>query len=409
MIAAHKLQLNPVSPENLLEPIPLYRELRIREPVYWSDAVQAWFITRHEDVVACFRDPRLSANRTKLFEYQLREPGPSAFPAFLRFVYQQLAMKDGAEHLRARRQLNPSFTFQELEAWQPVIRRLMEELVDRVQPRGEMELVQELSSQLPPLVIAELLGVPAEDRERFVAWAKSLAEVSSFTPDADLKSVALRAEEVTREMSAYLGAVIEERRRAPGQEVLSRMIAAQEEGGTAPEELLANAVFLLFAGHITTDQISNGVHDLLTNPEQLQRLREEPGLVKSAVEEILRYNPAVSFMHRLAAESFELHGKRLREGSLVFLGLAAANRDPLIFPEPDRFDITRPSARQRHLSFGFGPHQCLGAWLARSELEAVLEVLLRRLPGLRLDERCPPRRKGPSLIFRGFESLHVRW
>ncbi len=282
MIAAHKLQLNPVSPENLLEPIPLYRELRIREPVYWSEILQAWFITRHEDVMACFRDPRLRARRTRHFAYGLQEPGS---------------------------------TVQALEACQPVIRRRMEELVEGVKPQGCMELVREFSHWLPPLV-----------------------------------------------------------------------------------------------GHtLLTDQLGNGIHDLLMHPEQLQKLREEPGLVRSAVEEILRYNPAMPFLDRLASESFELHGQLLREGSRVFLGMAAANRDPLVFPEPDRFDITRLSAKQGHLSFGCGPHPCLGAHLVRGGLETALEVLLQRLPGLRLDEDRPPRRKSPSLTFRGFESLHVRW
>lgn len=409
MIAVQKPEFNPVSPENLSNPVPHYRALREQEPVHWSDEVQAWFITRHEDVVACFRDPRLSSNRKKLYEAQFRDPGPDALPAFLRFVDSQMAMKDGAEHIRARRQANPGFTAQTIESWRPAIRRITEELVERVLPLGCMDVVTELSYQLPPRVIAEVLGVPTRDQERFVAWSGPLVDISNFSPGADLRTLALRAEEAARALHEYLGALIEERRRAPGRDVLSQMVLAQQEGGTSPEDLVSDAVLILFAGHTTTtDQISNGIHALLTHPDELRKLQANPALVKSAVEEILRFNPAVPFIHRIAAETLELHGRTIPQGSMVFLGMAAANRDPAAFSDPDRFDITR-AVQQKVLSFGFGPHQCLGAHLARRELEVVLEVLFQRLPGLRLDEEHPPRPKNTTLFSHGLDALHVRW
>jgi len=190
--------------------------------------------------------------------------------------------------------------------------------------------------------------------------------------------------------------------------MLSTMVHAQEEGRLDEGELIANAILILTAGHITTvDQLSNGVHALLTHPEQLRKLRENPSLMKSAVEEMLRFCPAVPFIHRIAAEDFELHGRKIQKGQLVFLGMAAANRDPAVFPEPERFDITRQN--NKHLSFAFGPHMCLGAPLARVELEIGLAALLERMPDLRLDEAQPPRIKCNSLVFRGFEALPVRW
>jgi len=167
---------------------------------------------------------------------------------------------------------------------------------------------------------------------------------------------------------------------------------------------------MLIAGHTTTtDQISNLVHDLLTHPEQLQMVRNNPSLLPTAVEESLRFHPAVPFHYRIAAEDIPLRGRTIRKGDVVFFGLAAANRDPQHFHEPDRFDITRDAMAQKHMSFSFGPHHCLGANLARRELEIGLEILLERMPRLRLDEERPPRQKAESLVFRGFHSLHIRW
>ncbi|MGZ3459254.1 MAG: cytochrome P450, partial [Archangium sp.] len=212
------------------------------------------------------------------------------------------------------------------------------------------------------------------------------------------------------EMTQYLLPIIEERRRAPGTDALSLMLQAQEQGRMTPEELVANIILILFAGHTTTtDQLSNGLYDLLTHPDQLQKLRKDPGLMTSAVEEMLRFTPAVPAISRVAAEDFQLRGKNIRKGDLVFLLMASANRDPSAFAEPDRFDITRDSSRQKHATFGFGAHHCMGAGLARRELEIGLSVLLERLPTLRLDEARPPQVKCHGIGFRGFDSLPLRW
>ncbi|HSP77694.1 MAG TPA: cytochrome P450 [Myxococcaceae bacterium] len=402
--------LNPVSPENLLNPFLLYKTLRDCNPVHWSSELQAWLITRHEDVAACFRDPRLSADRTKLFEYQVPGMDPAVVKDFVRYARLQMAMKDGAEHLRLRRQANPGFAPQVLDTWRPAIRHLMEELVERVQARGRMELVKEISYQLPPLVIAAFFGIPAEDRERFQAWSTPLAEYASPPVGADMLELARRANTAMVEFGDYLARLVEERRRAPGEDMLSQMIRVQEAGGMSNEELVANALLMVFGGHITTtDQLTNTVHDLLTHPEQLQKLREDPGLAKSAAEESLRFSPAMPFHFRIAVEPIPLHGQTIPPGSIVFLGMASANRDPAVFPEPERYDITRDLGGQKLMSFAFGPHQCVGAGLARRELEIALQVLLERLPGLRLDEEQPPQPKCNSLLFRSFTSLPVRW
>lgn len=395
-------------PDTLRNPWPVYRELQRQDPVHWAEPLQAWLVTRHDDVTACFRDPRLSANRTQLFaEHQLGAQGHEILRDWLRVADRMMLMHDGAAHTRPRRQANTGFTSPALDAWRPTIHRIVESLLDGVQARGSMDVAMELSEPLPSLVMTELFDIPAGDREKFQRWGNHLATFFGAAV-GDVKTAALLANEAADQISRYLSAVVEERRKAPGRDLLSMLLGYQEEGRMSVEELVSNAVLILVAGHVTTiDQLSNGVHDLLTHPEQLELLRRHPERVGSAVEEMLRYTPAVPFMHRIAMEDFELRGQPIRKGQLVFLGIAAANRDPAVFDEPERFDITRE--RNRHVAFAFGPHLCLGAGLARRELEIALQALLRRMPELRLDEARPARLKCNSLLFRGFDSLPVRW
>jgi cytochrome P450 len=409
--AAAPSHLNPVSPENLLNPHPLFKTLRESDPVHWSETVHGWLITRYGDVMNCFRDPRLSAARMQFFEAQVGGMGPTLIPDLLKTLKEQITNKDGAEHIRLRRQFMGSFTPQMVDSWKPMIRRLMEELVDQVQAQGRMDLVKAVSEQLPALVIAGILGAPAEDRGRVQAWSAPLAAFSAPAPDADFVALAREANTAIVELRDYLSGLLEQRVHTPGDDVLSTMLRAQEQGGMMTrEQLVVNAVLLLNAGHLTTtDQLSNGVYDLLQHPEQLQKVRENPVLLRGAVEEMIRYNPPMSFMHRIALEDFQLRGRTIRKGDVVFLGMASANRDPEVFPDPDRFDITRDHSHSKHLTFAFGPHHCLGAGLARREMEVAVEVLLNRLPDLRLDEEQQPKRKCNNLIFRGFDLLPLRW
>ncbi|EPX57857.1 putative cytochrome P450 hydroxylase [Cystobacter fuscus DSM 2262] len=403
------LSLNPISPENLVNPIPLYKALRETEPVYWSDTLHAWLVTRYVDVMGCFRDPRLSANRTNFYEQQLQGLGGDVAGEFLKSARLQMTMRDGADHIRVRRQASPGFTPQGLDAYRPAIRQFMGMLLDRVQEWGHMDVVKEISYQLPPLVIAEFLNIPPQDRERFQAWARPLADFANPKPGVNMQDVAREASRVTVEMNAYLAERIEERRHHPGNDMLSLMIHAQELGRMTEDDLAANTLLILTAGHLTTtDQISNGVYDLLSHPEQRQKLQKDRTLLRSAVEEMLRFSPAVPFAFRVAAEDFTLHGKNIRKGDTVFIGLASANRDPSVFTDPDTFDITRDSVQQKHLTFAFGAHHCLGAGLARREMEIATEMLLDRLPEVRLDKTKEPEYK-VGLVFRSFNSLHLEW
>lgn len=403
-----KPEFNVASPENLLNPVPFYRRMQEEDPVHWSGPVQAWFVTRHEDVTAIFRDPRVTANRTQLFMEQLRHLGPEFIQDLLEMIALQMLHSDGAVHARRRRNANPGFTTQAMDHWRPAIRRAVDQLLDQVQHQGRMDLVSDLAGPFPLRVIMELFDLPEEIREDFVRWSFDVVGLFGAPVGADVKALAIKSNTAAKEFLEYMAGLVEVRRARPGRDLLSLMIHAEEEGRLDKPELLANINLVSIAGHITTvDQFSNGVYALLTHPEQLQLLKENPSLMKSAVEEMLRYSPAVPFMHRVAIEDFELHGRAIRRGQIVFLGMAAANRDPEVFPEPDRFDITRQN--NRHVSFAFGPHTCLGATLARYDLEIGLSTLLERMPSLRLDEEQQPRFKYHSLVFRGFDSLPVRW
>jgi cytochrome P450 PksS len=402
---------NPVSPENLLNPYPFYEDLRDNDPVHWSDTLHAWILTRYDDVVNYFRDSRMSANRVAIFEHQVKALGPGILNDFIEIVRRQMIMKDGPEHIRMRRQANPNFTPQALDSWRPTIRNTMTMLVDQVQHQGHMDLAASISYEFPPRVIAELFGLPPDEREQMLDWARPIAQVGGMMGE-DPIAVARRANEAIKKFADLLTRQTEKVRQSPGHDLISRMLEGQRQdpkGGTM-EEVVANAILMLIAGHTTTtDQISNLVHDLLTHPDQLQLLRDNSSLLPSAVEESLRFHSAVPFHYRIAADDIPLRGRTIKKGDMVFFGIASANRDPAHFPEPDRFDIKRDFLTQKHVAFSFGPHHCLGAGLARRELEIGLEVLLQRLPGLRLDPERPPQPSANSLIFRGFHSLPVRW
>ncbi|OJT24472.1 hypothetical protein BO221_15080 [Archangium sp. Cb G35] len=401
---------NLFSPDNLRNPYPLYKELREHDPVHFVEPMQSWFITRHDDVMEGFRDPRLSAARGQLFEYQLQGVDPDVAREFLGTIQHQMFMKDGPEHVRLRRQTLTGFSNQKLDDMRPTVHRIMRELLDAVIPQGHMDLLKDIAFPMPALALAEMINVPLADRARFKRWSEYLADFSAPAVGANPVELATNANQAMVEMKQMLLPVIEERRRNPGTDSLSLMLQAEAEGRMTPEELVANICLIMFAGHTTTtDQLCNGVHDLLTHPGELQKLRADMGLMKPAVEEMLRYNTAVPSITRVAAEDFEWHGKRIRKGQLIFLVMASANRDPSAFPDPDRFDITRDSTKQKHASFGFGAHHCMGAGLSRRELEIGITVLLERFPQLRLDETRPPKLKCHSLTFRGFDSLPLRW
>src|SRR5262249_25243943 len=300
-------------------------------------------------------------------------------------------MKDGAEHHRLRVLGNHAFTPSALGRWQPVIERVVDELLDAALPRGRMDLIGDLARPLPAVVIAELFGIPPEDRELF--HQRSMAGARFFGGAVGGPGEAAPASNAAaRHPERDLRRLPEQPRARPGDDLMSLLLKGQAEGRLTAEEVCAQCSLLLGAGHITTmDQLGNTVLALLNNPEQLDRLRDDPALVRPTVEEGLRSDGTAQLLQRIDRPDLSLRGQTIRTGDLLYLSLGAANRDPEVFIEPDRFDIGR--ADNRHLAFGAGSHLCLGVTLARRELEVSLGRLVQRMPRLRFDEQRPLRRR----------------
>ena len=408
MLLSHTERYPLTDPTFLEDPYPVYHRMRQQDPVYWSDALGHWVLTRYDDVLAAARHPALSSARTEdSVRAQLRGSDPALVADFTRSITGMMVVKDGPEHHRLRVLGNHAFTPSALRRWQAVIERVVDDLLDAALPRGRMDLIDDLARPLPAIVIADLFGIPPQDRDRFHHWSMASARFFGGAV-GDAEQAARAANEAVRQLERYFRDLLQERQRRPGDDLMSLLLEGQAEGRLTAEEVTSQCILLLNAGHLTTmDQFGNTVLALLKHPGQWRRLRDEPALVRSAVEEGLRYDGAVLLLQRIAREDLMLRGQTIRKGDLVYLSLGAANRDPEVFSEPDRFDVGRSD--NRHLAFGVGPHLCLGMTLARRELEVPLGRLVQRLPRLRLDEERPLRRRAGSLAFRGLESLPVRF
>jgi cytochrome P450 PksS len=395
-------------PVFLEDPYPVYHCMRQHAPVYWSDALGHWVLTRYDDVLAAIRHPLLSSERTEIFvRAQLRGSDPALAADYTRSSAAMMLMKDGSEHHRLRILGNHAFTPTALQRWQSAIERVVDDLLDAVLPRGRMDLIDDLAKPLPAIVIAELFGIPPEDREAFHKWSMATARFFGGAV-GEPREAARAANNAVVQQERYFRSLLEERQRRPDDDLMSLLLEGQAEGRLTAEEVCSQCILLLGAGHVTTmDQLGNTVLALLKNPDQLGRLRDDPGLVRSAMEEGLRYDGTAQLLQRIAREDLILRGQTIRKGDLLYLSLGAANRDPEVFPEPDEFDVGR--LNNRHLAFGAGPHLCLGMTLARRELEVSLGRLVQRTPRLRFDEERPLRRRTDSVVFRGLESLPVRF
>lgn len=398
-------EYNLLSPEARANPYPVYENLRKNDPVHWSEVLQVWILTRYDDVIAALRDPTLSSDRLRQFSvHQLHGLDLNIVSDFLRVANRMMIIKDVPLHTRLRRMASESFTKSALDVWRPIVQKVVDELLDRTQASGSMELVADFAQPLPALVIAEMFGIAHEDRDNFQRWSDDISKFWGGT-FGNIEEDGRRANEAMVRLEQHFLNLITMRRKEPGNDLMSHLIVNQEQGRLDAEELTAQCVLILVAGHVTTiDQISNGVYALLKHPDQLKALRDQPDLINSAVEETLRYDSSVPFIHRVAKEDVEVRGRRITKGQVVFLGLAAANRDPEQFAEPNRFDVTRQP--NKHVAFAVGPHLCLGAELARRELALGLAGLCARFPGLRFADRAPEPRYD-SLMFRGFKSMPV--
>jgi cytochrome P450 len=398
------VQFNPFAPEVHANPYPMYHALREQDPVHWSDLMEAWVLTRYQDVVSVLRDPRFSADRRR---------GRSRFAqmAQQRMEAQQgplsrantMLTSDPPDHTRLRGLVSKAFTPRRVEELRPRIQQIVDEILDEAQRKGEMDVIWDLGYPLPVIVIAEMLGVASERRDDFKRWSDEIVASlgGPFVSDETLQ----RALKSSQEMADYFHAVIAERRKEPRDDLLSGLIAAEERGDVLSEdELLGTCILLLAAGNeTTTNLIGNGMLALLRNPEQMERLRGNPELVDSAIEEFLRYDGPVHGTGRVALEEVEIGGQTIEEGRIVFTLVAAANRDPAQFADPDTLDIAREP--NPHVAFGYGIHFCLGAPLARAEGQIAFRSLLERSKSIRA--QSDDVEWGGTFILRGLKRLPV--
>jgi cytochrome P450 len=391
---------DPVSGGARQNPYPMYAKLRGKDPVHRSRLTQGWVLTRHADVQMVLRDPRFSAVRANSTAMQTLNFDESSH--FYRWFSKSLLAIDPPDHTRLRTLATKAFTPRAVEAIRPRIEQVVDELLAAVEPSGRMDVIRDIAYPLPVIVIAEMLGVPPDDRDRFKAWSDALGEALDPLVGAEALR---RADRAALEIGDYFRGIIAERRVEPREDLLTALIAAREEGDRLSEdELLAICVLLLAAGNeTTTNLIGNGLLALLRHPDQLRRLREEPDLIEDAVEELLRFDSPVQLTNRIAMEDLELDGRQIRKGDDVVLVLGAANHDPEQFPNPQLLDVGRGGLR--HLAFGMGIHFCLGAPLARVEGQIALRAIVERLHGLRLATREPAWR--PTVTLRGLKSLPV--
>lgn len=379
-----------LSPAFVADPYPTLDWLRSVDPVHWSDGIGGWILTRYDDILATFKDTADYSNEGRLgraADYLPAEARErlSVFAAHYRT--KGLLHSDPPDHGRLRRLVLRAFSPRVIEAMRPRIQRIVDDLIDRVEPGGRMEVIADLAFALPVTVLAELLGVPASHGTRFGEWADRLLAFQGVNkPD---QQVLLAAQQALVEARAYLGDLIEQRRREPGDDLISRMTGTTPQGESLTDaEIINTGITLLTAGHeTTTSLIGNGLYTLLSHSEQWDRLRGDPTLVKPAIEEVLRYESPVSRQPRLLKHDTELRGMTLRAGQMAFQMLGAANRDPEQFSDPNAFDIGRTP--NRHIAFGQGIHFCIGAPLSRTEGEIVFTTILNRLPEIRLVEDPP--------------------
>ena len=387
---------NPAAYRNTQDPYPAYAALRARGQAHRSRLMNAWVFGRYRDVEAILPDWQRFSNDGRKAKREGRRtviPDPGT-PSLLSL--------DPPDHRRLRLLVSKAFTPRAVNALEPHIRSLVHELLDGAADRSGFDLMEVVARPLPVIVIAEMLGVPVADRPRFRSWSDRRARILEPTIGAGERADAIRA---GADLDAYFAPIIAERRADPRDDILSGLAQAEEAGDRLDErELIALLRLLLVAGNETTvNLIGNGMLALLRHPEQLQRLREDPSLIPSAVEELLRYDSPVQLDLRRIVEDCEVNGFPVKRGEDIVVLIGGANRDPERFEAPDSLDVGRSGAG--HISFGRGIHACIGAPLARLEARVAIEVLLERFSSLRLPG--PPPRFRPSIVLRGLESLPV--
>ena len=404
------VSVDPFAPEHRVDPYPAYEAVRAAGRCVWSEEQEAFLVTGYQDCLDVLRHPAASSDDDNA-DYTGRRGALSDNP-MRPIEAKSMLFTDPPDHTRLRGLVSKAFTPRTVEAMRPHIADIVERLLDDAAERaavgdGVVDVVADLGFPLPVIVIAEMLGVPIEDQDQLKPWSRDLARLIDPVLTDEVAQAGVMA---AMQFMNYLNGLIDERRSRPGDDLLSALLAAEDDGERLRhDELLMMTMLLFVAGHETTQNlIGNGMLALLQHPDQLDRLRaaDDPALVKNAVEEMLRYDSPVQLTGRHLREDAEIAGTLVRKGQTALTLLAAANRDPAMFAAPASFDIGRDNAN-RHLGFGHGIHFCLGAPLARIEAQTAIPALLRRFPSLALADPATAPERSETRTLRGLVSLPV--
>ncbi|MCX4882406.1 cytochrome P450 [Streptomyces sp. NBC_00847] len=394
---------DPWDPAFLADPYPAYAELRAKGRVHYFEPTGQWLVPHHADVSALLRDRRLG--RTYLHRFSHEDFGRTAPPAehepFHTLNDHGMLDLEPPDHTRIRRLVSKAFTPRTVEQLRPYVTGLAADLVDRLVEKGDGDLLSDVAEPLPVAVIAEMLGIPESDRAPLRPWSADICGMYELNPPQETARKAVRA---SVEFSEYLRELIAERRKEPGEDLISGLIAAHDEGDRLTEqEMISTCVLLLNAGHeATVNSTVNGWYALFRDPDQLAALRADHSLVPSAVEELMRYDTPLQLFERWVLDDIEIDGTTIPRGAEIAMLFGSANHDPAVFENPGRLDLTRQD--NPHISFSAGIHYCIGAPLARIELAASMTALLEKAPTLSLAQ--DPERK-PNFVIRGLEGLAV--
>ncbi|HUR76601.1 MAG TPA: cytochrome P450 [Acidimicrobiales bacterium] len=402
------LKYDPFNPANRDNPYPVYKAMREEAPLFKDDEYGEIFVSRHADILPILRDAeRFSSDSTNVAPELIAmrtgdAPDNAQLGGFL--GGKVMLFSDPPDHTRLRRLASHAFTPKAVDSWRPRVRALVDDMLSGVGPGDEFDVMETLARPLPVFVIAEILGVPVEDRDKFAEWSVHLARM--IDPETNLgDGDFMKAMQAAMEFVQYFNGLIEERRAAPRDDVVSVLVAAEEEGDRlSHEELLANLILLLVAGHETTSNlIGNGTLALCTFPDARDEFAADPdGLAKTAIDEFLRYDSPVQFTVRTAMCETEIGGLALAKGHQAILMLAGANRDPAAFDNAEGLTLDRTP--NHHVAFSSGVHFCLGSMLARMEGQEVFPALIKRLPKL---ERSADLVYRPNMTLRGLAELRV--
>jgi cytochrome P450 len=401
------IQDDMFTPNVIADPYAYYGRLRDEDPVHWNDTYALWVITRHDDVTWMTRHNELFSSAV------FRNDPKPAYPAidesdlglyeYVRnYQADQFIQHDRPEHLDMRKIVHGYFTPKAMESWRPFVVNAVKELLDAAEEKGSMDVMRDLATPLPVLVIAQMMGVPAEDRP----YVRQLAEKLLYIGRGEYDRMPILTDGM-KGMVEYVSPLVDERIVRPGDDFISVLASGEKKGVFTRHQVLVNTSLLLLAGHETTiNLICNGTLAFIQHPDQWALYKEDPiGRAKWATEECLRYDAPVKSIQRLASQDIEVRGKVMEKNDRIRWFISSANRDPNVFADPERFDITRQP--NPHVAFGNGVHHCLGATLARVEGQEVFKALAERFPDLQVATEQLDYQ--PSITFRSLKSLPVTW